>query len=37
MTAPSMEEMNKLILEHVIKETLKEIKLKNDKTALTFL
>jgi len=35
MTAPSMEEMNKLILEHVIKETLKEIKLKNGETALT--
>jgi S-adenosylmethionine synthetase len=35
MTAPSMAEMNKLILEHVIKETLKEIKLKNGETALT--
>merc|ERR1711912_222182 len=34
-TAPSMEEMNKLILERVIKETLKEIKLKNGKPALT--
>merc|ERR1719324_606273 len=30
MTAPSMEEMNKLIVERVIKETLKEITLKND-------
>merc|ERR1712014_388889 len=29
MTAPSMEEMNKLIVEEVIKETLKEITLKN--------
>merc|ERR1712203_890754 len=35
MTAPSMEEMNKLIVEEVIKETLKEIKLKNGETALT--
>merc|ERR1712166_1279351 len=35
MTAPSMAEMNKLILEHVIKETLKEIKLKNGETALS--
>merc|ERR1712046_143955 len=35
MTAPSMEEMNKLIEEHVIKETLKEITLKNGKPALT--
>merc|ERR1711912_14062 len=35
MTAPSMEEMNKLIVEHVIKETLKEITLKNGKPALT--
>merc|ERR1712040_20849 len=34
-TAPSMEEMNKLIVEEVIKETLKEIKLKNGKPALT--
>merc|ERR1712072_1325967 len=33
--APSMEEMNKLILERVIKETLKEIKLKNGDSALT--
>merc|ERR1712091_773606 len=35
MTAPSMEEMNKLIVEEVIKETLKEIKLKNGKPALS--
>merc|ERR1711970_946920 len=35
MTAPSMEGMNKLIVEHVIKETLKEITLKNGKPALT--
>merc|ERR1711907_723935 len=35
MTAPSMEEMNKLIVEDVIKETLKEITLKNGKPALT--
>merc|ERR1711976_838819 len=35
MTAPSMEEMNKQIVEHVIKETLKEITLKNGKPALT--
>merc|ERR1712091_372097 len=35
MTAPSMEEMNKLILEDVIKETLRGIKLKNGKEALT--
>merc|ERR1712187_645306 len=35
MTAPSMEEMNKLIVEEVIKETLKEIKLKSGKPALT--
>merc|ERR1711979_82136 len=35
MTAPSMEEMNKLIVEEVIKETLKEIKLKSGKAALT--
>merc|ERR1711976_1129580 len=34
-TAPSMEEMNKLIVEEVIKETLKEITLKNGKPALT--
>merc|ERR1712184_199117 len=35
MTAPSMEEMNKLIVEEVVKETLKEIKLKNGQSALT--
>merc|ERR1711903_25911 len=35
MTAPSMEEMNKLIVEDVIKETLKEITLKNGQPALT--
>merc|ERR1712110_935633 len=35
MTAPSMEEMNKLIVEEVVKKTLKEIKLKNGKPALT--
>merc|ERR1712125_260572 len=29
MTAPSMEEMNKLIVEEVVKTTLSEIKLKN--------
>merc|ERR1712174_9791 len=34
-TAPSMEEMNKLIVEDVIKETLKEITLKSGKAALT--
>jgi len=34
-TAPSMEEMNKLIEERVIKKTLEEIKLKNGKPALT--
>merc|ERR1719414_1768018 len=35
MTAPSMEEMNELIVEKVIKATLSEIKLKNGKPALT--
>merc|ERR1712014_338246 len=35
MTAPSMEEMNKLIVEHVVKETLKEITLKSGKPALS--
>merc|ERR1719299_70116 len=35
MTAPSMEEMNKLIVEDVVKATLKEIILKNGKPALT--
>merc|ERR1712176_681265 len=35
MTAPSMEDMNKLIVEHVIKATLEEIKLKNGKPAIS--
>ena len=35
MTAPSMEEMNKQIVEHVVKKCLSEIKLKNGKPALT--
>jgi len=35
MTAPSMEEMNNLIVEEVVKKTLEEIKLKNGKSALT--
>merc|ERR1711861_44184 len=35
MTAPSMEDMNKAIVEDVIKATLKEIKLKNGQPALT--
>merc|ERR1712070_404844 len=35
MTAPSMEEMNKLIVEEVVKKTLEEITLKNGKAALT--
>merc|ERR1711904_604685 len=34
-TAPSMEEMNKLIVEKVVKATLQEITLKNGKPALT--
>jgi len=34
-TAPSMEDMNKLIVEEVVKKTLEEIKLKNGKSALT--
>merc|ERR1712217_509282 len=34
-TAPSMEEMNKLIVEEVVKKTLQEIILKNGKPALT--
>merc|ERR1712144_145281 len=34
-TAPSMEEMNKLIVEKVVKKTLEEIKLKNGASALT--
>jgi len=33
--APSMEEMNKLIVEEVVKKTLSEIKLKNGEPALT--
>jgi len=35
MTAPSMEEMNKLIVEKVVKETMKEIKLKNGQPAIS--
>merc|ERR1711862_616336 len=35
-TAPSMEEMNKLIVEEVVKKTLQEIKLKNGDAAITF-
>merc|ERR1711904_723958 len=35
MIAPSMEEMNNLIVEEVVKETLKEIILKNGQPALT--
>jgi len=35
MTAPSMEEMNKLITEKVVKKTLESITLKNGKPALT--
>merc|ERR1712118_49940 len=35
MTAPSMEEMNKLIVEHVVKKCLSEIKLKNGKEAVS--
>merc|ERR1711977_228546 len=35
MTAPSMADMNKAIVEDVIKETLKEIKLKNGKPAVS--
>merc|ERR1712061_671646 len=34
-TAPSMEEMNRLIVEEVVKETLKEIMLKNGKPAIS--
>merc|ERR1712228_487810 len=34
-TAPSMEDMNKLIVEEVVKKTLSEIVLKNGKPALT--
>merc|ERR1711968_128621 len=35
MTAPSMEDMNKAIVEEVVKATLKEIKLKNGQPAVT--
>merc|ERR1711869_81798 len=35
MIAPSMEQMNSLIVEHVVKKTLSEILLKNGKQALT--
>jgi S-adenosylmethionine synthetase len=35
MTAPSMADMNKLIIEKVVEKTLSEIKLKNGKPALT--
>ena len=35
MTAPSMEEMNKLIVEEVVKKTLRDIKLKNGEPAIT--
>merc|ERR1712160_228634 len=34
-TAPSMEEMNKLIVEEVVKKTLEEIKLKSGAAAIT--
>merc|ERR1719372_24811 len=34
-TAPSMEEMNKLIVEEVVKKTLEEIKLKSGQSAIT--
>merc|ERR1711976_526256 len=34
-TAPSMEEINKLIVEEVVKKTLQEIVLKNGKSAIT--
>merc|ERR1712137_1524125 len=34
-TAPSMEEMNKLIVEEVVRKTLQEIKLKNGDAAIT--
>merc|ERR1711933_590524 len=34
-TAPSMEEMNKLIVDHVVKKTLSEIKLKNGQPAIS--
>merc|ERR1712151_1374434 len=35
MVAPSMEEMNRLIVEEVVKKTLEEIKLKSGKSAIT--
>jgi len=35
MTAPSMEEMNKMIVEEVVKKTLRDIKLKNGDAAIT--
>merc|ERR1712134_254319 len=35
MTAPSMDDMNKAIVEHVVKKTLSEIKLKNGKPSLS--
>jgi len=35
MTAPSMEEMNKLIVDEVVKKTLEEIKLKNGSSSIT--
>jgi len=35
MTAPSMDEMNKLIVEEVVKRTLEEIKLKSGEAAIT--
>jgi len=35
MTAPSMEEMNKQIVEHVVKKTLSDIKLKNGQPAIS--
>jgi S-adenosylmethionine synthetase len=35
MTAPSMEEMNKLIVEEVVKKTLRDIKLKSGQPAIT--
>merc|ERR1712179_42509 len=34
-TAPSMQEMNKLIVEEVVKKTLEEIRLKNGNSAIT--
>jgi len=35
MTAPNMDEMNKLIVDEVVKTTLSEIKLKNGKSAIS--